>query len=466
MQVNKIMKLKLIVAISVATLSCENESKKQPELSILDGINPPVENAIPFESIKFDADSGCIIKRLTGMQIDIPPGSIVDANGLPISGEVELKVREFHSAEEILMSGISMQYNSDKNELLSSGGMFELRANKNGTSVHLKKNSSISINLPSQVELDSDYQLFKFEEDKAWGEGTSFNRTQNTEIQSLIAKTDSIITGKNRVFSLKADFYGRADLIAWEDVEWEMLKCNSELEFEKTKDLIWEYITIEQIGNSSNFELNLSSTLYWNNGNERRWDAKIIAQPKLSQTELDERLELQANEDKRLKLFFQKAQKENKEFAARYEQERKEWIKEAEKERKRAEERAAVYQRNLSAQNQLMSSFRINSFGIYNIDKIITLKRICNKEVTIDSSESSIFDNLVHISFPASRTVIQTYFKGTIPVYSEKYEIYFTTYDGEMRKINHESMEKLKRSTESETEPLKLISELVSDISV
>jgi hypothetical protein len=113
-----------------------------------------------------------------------------------------------------------------------------------------------------------------------------------------------------------------------------------------------------------------------------------------------------------------------------------------------------------------MSSFRINSFGIYNIDKIITMKLICNKEVTFDSSESSIFDNLVHISFPASRTVIQTYFKGTIPVYAEKYDIYFTTYDGEMRKISQESMEKLKRSTESETEPLKLISELVSDISV
>ena len=90
-------------------------------------INEPIENGLPYETVRFNVKDGLVFHRSNGTHIEIPANSIVNKKGEQINGEVEFRFREMQSAKEIFLSGIPMQMKSDRTTHLQSMGMVEMR---------------------------------------------------------------------------------------------------------------------------------------------------------------------------------------------------------------------------------------------------------------------------------------------------------------------------------------------------
>src|SRR3546814_1109370 len=68
------------------------------------------------------------------MKVKFPAGAFLDADGLPVSGEVTVRLIELYSKTDIMLAGLSTESHSD---LLESGGEFYLMAEKDGEELTL-----------------------------------------------------------------------------------------------------------------------------------------------------------------------------------------------------------------------------------------------------------------------------------------------------------------------------------------
>lgn len=134
-------------------------------------IAPPIkEFDIPFTRANVDASMGQIIKTKTQSKIMIPPDAFVDKNGKAVSGNVDVKFREFHNYQDILLSGIPMKYHSGTNgdQQLESAGMIEVLASKDNEQLYMSPGKQVKIMLASFTK-ETDYNLYYFDpEKKQW----------------------------------------------------------------------------------------------------------------------------------------------------------------------------------------------------------------------------------------------------------------------------------------------------------
>ena len=81
-------------------------------------------------------NSGGVLNYTSGTKIKIQPYSVTYEDGTPVTGEFEIKYREFRNAAEIAFSGIPMTFN-DQN--FNSVGMYEIRGEQDGKTLKLTK---------------------------------------------------------------------------------------------------------------------------------------------------------------------------------------------------------------------------------------------------------------------------------------------------------------------------------------
>lgn len=117
-------------------------------------VNPPFKNiTIPFKEYIVQPDITDTMVILSGTQIVIPKGSLIDSLGNTITEPVRISYREFMSPSDILISGIPMNYNSKQAKLkeqFTSAGMFELKAQtETGKPVLISSTNPITVNLAS-----------------------------------------------------------------------------------------------------------------------------------------------------------------------------------------------------------------------------------------------------------------------------------------------------------------------------
>ena len=94
------------------------------------------KDAIPFQNFTIYSGKDTTLVLETGTEVFIPKNAFLDIDDNPITGTVDLKYREFHSAASIALAEIPMEI--DKKTMLLSGGMFEI----NGT----QKENNIKVN--------------------------------------------------------------------------------------------------------------------------------------------------------------------------------------------------------------------------------------------------------------------------------------------------------------------------------
>ncbi|MCU0431828.1 MAG: hypothetical protein MUC87_00070 [Bacteroidia bacterium] len=116
-------------------------------------VDPPFSDiSIQPNEYLVDAETADTIQAATGTSIIIPAGILVDKEGNPVKGQVKYRFREFHSAAEVIVSGVTMLYDSaGKTNSFETAGMFELTASQNNSPVYIKPGKSIEVNVASNV---------------------------------------------------------------------------------------------------------------------------------------------------------------------------------------------------------------------------------------------------------------------------------------------------------------------------
>lgn len=141
--------------------------------------NTPVSSiAAPFQNtllepnrFKVDNQTGGHFETAEGTTIDVPANCFVDMDGNPIDGKVDLVFREFHRPEEVLISGIPMQYEKDGKEgNLVTAGMFEIKGTHENRPVGFAEGKAIDLSMPSTMDAE-DVAFYKLDsQNGTWAE--------------------------------------------------------------------------------------------------------------------------------------------------------------------------------------------------------------------------------------------------------------------------------------------------------
>ena len=345
MQKNKIkIPLLALLLFSVLVGGCNIFKGKTKESQ---AIQPPVVAAnIPFNEYLIHNDSSITIKLSTGTAINVQPGIFEREDGNPIEGPITLKVREFHSAYDILRSGIPMSINSSQKDFLQSAGMIELRANNNGNELKVKEGKQIEIALAG-YNLSNGYDLYYTSDGSSWSQTGRFvsdsNYQRNNRIKelSIIPKvpTDTVDMGKDLIFSLKADLTEVPYLKPFSNLQWRVSKKDISPKVIDAIRIIWDEVSIKQIkGNKLENELVFKRKQFDTSGNQIVQQLVVKASPIVGGK----------NNREDRKLFAQQMDM-YKNTLAKIEEEKARLAKEAD----------------------MLNSFTISKMGIWNIDKIM-----------------------------------------------------------------------------------------------
>lgn len=441
MQANKRTKHIIAVAIgcAAALYSCESTESKPFEMPV----SAPFKETVPFATTKVSADSGGVLTLESGSRITLPANALVDKNGNPVTGEVDLKFREFHSADDILLSGIPMQLDENGYEYMSSGGMMEIRASQNGEELELAQGKSASIELISEVDIQEGYQLFYLNDDKTWSKGESFKCIPNTRKDSTLTALDKADSTLNNTFKIQADFQYRPYIKMWENVDWKKVKCKSDLPWDDVKDVIWESISVRPTRSTNGvYVIDIISTMHEYNGKFKQWPAKIYAKPQLSEKELAALKEKQEADNEAYEKRIAKMYDEHREALQNEKKWEAEMLQEAQE--RFAEVRAELARRRDQLQRQapVMSQFPVRRMGVHNIDRMFNAPPLASYVADFDVKNEKI-DRVCLIHYD-ERTV-RTFKPGNAIPFEEKPNtcLVIVLQDGSGRKVSKEKYESL-----------------------
>lgn len=220
-------------------------------------VSEPFENvSVPFQEFSYSNRSKKI-NVSSGTIISIPDNAFVDKNGNPVNGKVDIQYREFHSAGEILTSGITMKYDSaGVQQDFQSAGMFEIRGFENGEEVEIADGKEINIEMASFR--DGNYNFYELEED-GWNYGgcpkPKPNESKENKIEELEAEIAQIpkpvepvaYDPEKFVFDLNIDYNTHPELKLFNGIMWQYAGNSADLDPEKNPGLLTKKRTNVQI---------------------------------------------------------------------------------------------------------------------------------------------------------------------------------------------------------------------------
>lgn len=204
--INRIAVVSLLLLLSVSFFRCTTE--KTTSLS-KQKINEPFKDVkIAALTYTVDAEKGGEIKLENGTRIMVPPNAFVDKNGQPVSGQVDLKYREFHSAVDIMVSGIPMKMNDGGEEQdFESAGMFELKGYSGANEIEIADGKDLKVQLAS-FKPEENYNHYYFDEEKGeWKElASAVKPEKNPDFAPVqaAAATDGTANGGKEVENIAA----------------------------------------------------------------------------------------------------------------------------------------------------------------------------------------------------------------------------------------------------------------------
>ena len=153
-----------LVVIVAAILFYKSQSNHRPyENNTLPEFNEQGEKQwadadkhIPAQTFIIDATTDTVIETKGGIVMAIPANGFLDENGKPVTGKVDLAVKEALDPATMINGGLSTK---SGNELLESGGMFFIDARKNGKSLKINPANGIYTEIPAK-EIKPGMQMF------------------------------------------------------------------------------------------------------------------------------------------------------------------------------------------------------------------------------------------------------------------------------------------------------------------
>lgn len=334
------------LSLSFLISSC---TKKKPTLYRQE-IKPPISaNDIPFEQYTFNADSGVVIERPTGTTIKIPASAFINSKGEIVKGNLSLKVREFHSAEDIFRSGIPMSVNNSRSDFLESAGMIELRAFANEDTLELATGKNATISLAA-FKNSAGFRLYNLDNSSNWNATDTFSNNSNQRKQIKIDSLNLILsdTLNDVIFDFLTSYNSTPELVPFKGLQWKINKKDLPEDFEDALRINWDDIKITRKGKKFKFDLKLLNGEW---GEKKKVFKKLsfVASPIRNGKTLDRN---EVNDLSKL----------NDSVKVQIEQEIARVKKEAD----------------------LLNTFSINKMGIWNIDKIMNLPLDGKYQVSFD----------------------------------------------------------------------------------
>ena len=208
--------------VKIQTL-VENEAKER-------GILPPFEDIdVPFSDYTVDVSQGRTITTESGTTIIIPKGAFKDADGNPVKGNVDIAYREFHDAAAIIASGIPMT-NAEGDKYMETAGMFEINGSQNGQEVNIADNKEIEVKMASFVEGEN-FDFFRFDKKACnWETKGTAKPTKNVAKLEKIKKLPKVPNQPAKptkfdenafVFDLDINYESFPELRAYHGVVWQ-----------------------------------------------------------------------------------------------------------------------------------------------------------------------------------------------------------------------------------------------------
>jgi hypothetical protein len=127
------------------------------------------------QTFSIDASIDNIITGTNGTKIRIPKNSFVDSTEQPISGTVEIQIKEALTKQEMVLANLTTTFNGKP---LETGGMIFVDALSKGESLLLAENKSIQVALPTDSTLNG-MSLFSGILDSSgmnWANPTALNK--------------------------------------------------------------------------------------------------------------------------------------------------------------------------------------------------------------------------------------------------------------------------------------------------
>jgi hypothetical protein len=151
-------------------------------------VKPPVKDLDVFPDVySYNALTGSCITYGSGTKLSIPANAFEDANGAPVTGNVDITYREFRDPVDIVLSGIPMTYDSGGVvENFESAGMFEISASQNGSEVFLREGMQIDMDF-AVVDTASTFNFYRLDEKKGW----QYLESTGTVEREMIPAADS-----------------------------------------------------------------------------------------------------------------------------------------------------------------------------------------------------------------------------------------------------------------------------------
>jgi uncharacterized lipoprotein YehR (DUF1307 family) len=389
----------LVLGAGIVLASCDQDKvqKNQSEnlakktanetASLTDNIavNPLIKELdVPFKNFKINTsnDTSLTFGKLK-TKINIPANCFVFEDGTPVEGNVQIDYREIRTAAEIMLSGITMKYDSSGTTYdFQTAGMFDIRGYKNNKPIKFANGKSIQIEYDSNEE-DDNYNFYCLDENKAnW----DYLSTPKVEIRKPAVEIDSSAIKANEqalaklpeinIDSLKKTLPIKPQLVGKDQEIWDFeYDYINYPQFKRFTGVMWQYY-----GDSANNPLKLKKNITWTpTAFVAINDAEGIYKVKLKSKNRKIEMKMRAVYMGEHYTFAQQ----------KYKQKLKEHN--AAIERHRSERNRLMANINQSAWNQAMRAqairtMNINGFGVYNCDRYYRQTGVKNLIAKIDTS--------------------------------------------------------------------------------
>ncbi|MFT7604121.1 MAG: hypothetical protein ACI8VT_001695 [Saprospiraceae bacterium] len=166
-------------------------------------INPPFEKVEKaFGLGQLDANAGGTYTYENGTKVIVPTAAFLDDQGNLVSGEVDIKYREYHDYIDFFVSGIPMEYDSAGTQYnLESAGMMEIYAEQDGKRLNIAPGKNINVEMVSEIMVAANdranipkFNVYSLDEEKRnWVyEGQDQMEILEEDITNLLRDGDKI----------------------------------------------------------------------------------------------------------------------------------------------------------------------------------------------------------------------------------------------------------------------------------